>query len=437
MTEPSATRPPLPSPPPPPPPGRSRRRRRRPESVVLLAILVLSAVIIWQGADWFSRWYAPPPSRHEPPFIIWLFSAEAEAIALPLAQFRHDHPEAEIVVRKFEWDFPLLEEMPFHTGDEQPSLIQMGTTWMPAAARQGLLLPLDAMLDRSSIDTEIFLSEAWRTCSYDSRVYGVPWYVENRCLFYRTDILPKAPARWDDLRKWRDAIAPSKPILLPYGEWSVFGIFLFQSDADPLKPLSPEFGFALDRYLELFKDGTTIFGDTFAETRQLDAFAEGRIASFVGGPWFIPLIEKNSPQLHDSWAVVPLPALDKRTTSFLGGSNWVVPANAPKPELAWAFIQQMSTPGAQAEWHEISGDLPSVKKAWTFPAVRNDTWSAPFIRQMSDVRSAPLTPDWARLERRFGDVLAWIIKGKTSPEQGRAELASEIDSTTAPAATPH
>ncbi len=428
MIDPLSDNPSSPSPPPPPPPhGRADIRARRPETLPILAALLVAAALIAQGSDWLAQWYVPPPSHDEAPFIIWLFSAEAEAIALPLAQFRADHPGVNIVVRKFEWDFPLLEQMPLHNGMEQPSLIQMGTTWLPAAARAGLVIPLDSLLDRSNIGEEIFHPEAWRTCVFDSRTYGVPWYMEDRCLIYRTDMLPRAPVSWDDFRAWKPLVAPNKPLLLPHGEWSVFGIFLFQEGADPLKPLSPEWVRALDQYMSFFKDGTTIYGDTLAEFHHLDAFAEGRYAAFVAGPWIVPILEKNYSKLADSWTVVPLPALRGRNTSLLGGSNWVIPTRAPKAELAWDFIEQMSRPGAQAEWKRISGGLPAVRKAWRFDHEEGSTGRAAFQGQLSDVRAAPISPAWERIEHRYAEILKDVIGDTMTPAEARAALAKEME----------
>ena len=61
-------------------------------------------------------------------------------------------------------------------------------------------------------------------------LYGVPWYVDTRLIFYRTDLLAAAgydsmPATWT---AWRDALAAIAKqggegkygILLPINEWS-------------------------------------------------------------------------------------------------------------------------------------------------------------------------------------------------------------------------
>src|SRR3546814_17592626 len=52
-------------------------------------------------------------------------------------------------------------------------------------------------------DSEVFFPGAWDTTVVDGTSYGVPWYVETRVLYYRTDLAEKegleAPKTWADL----------------------------------------------------------------------------------------------------------------------------------------------------------------------------------------------------------------------------------------------
>ena len=57
-----------------------------------------------------------------------------------------------------------------------------------------------------------FFPGAWKTVLFDDGCYGVPWYVETRCLFYRKDILAAAglagpPRTWEELESSGRALA--------------------------------------------------------------------------------------------------------------------------------------------------------------------------------------------------------------------------------------
>ena len=62
---------------------------------------------------------------------------------------------------------------------------------------------------RTSIGSQFF-EGAWNTTVVDGTSYGVPWYVETRLLYYRTDLaeeggVTEAPANWDDLKALAEA----------------------------------------------------------------------------------------------------------------------------------------------------------------------------------------------------------------------------------------
>ena len=78
----------------------------------------------------------------------------------------------------------------------------------------------------------------WATNVVDDTVYGVPWYVDTRVLFYRPDILAaagyaEAPRTWS---AWRDAMEKIRAasggrgyaIVLPINEGELLTIFLVQ-----------------------------------------------------------------------------------------------------------------------------------------------------------------------------------------------------------------
>ena len=72
-------------------------------------------------------------------------------------------------------------------GNQTPDVSQMGTDMMGQFATTGALEPVPANFDQST-----FFESAWNTDVVDGTAYGVPWYVETRLLYYRTDIAKKA-----------------------------------------------------------------------------------------------------------------------------------------------------------------------------------------------------------------------------------------------------
>ena len=80
-----------------------------------------------------------------------------------------------------------------------PDVAQMGTTWMADFSNSFSEVP-------SNFDTSDFSEGPLGAGQVDGKQLGVPWYVDTRVLYYRTDIAEQAgwteaPKTWDDLKQ--------------------------------------------------------------------------------------------------------------------------------------------------------------------------------------------------------------------------------------------
>src|SRR5438046_8959695 len=83
----------------------------------------------------------------------------------------------------------------------------MGNTWVPEMVTLGALAPLASLVRQSSdMDSTGHFPGIWATNVVDGGLYGIPWYVDTRVLFYRRDVLARAgytrmPETWDGGRE--------------------------------------------------------------------------------------------------------------------------------------------------------------------------------------------------------------------------------------------
>ncbi len=96
--------------------------------------------------------------------------------------------------------------------------------------------------DRASTRGDFFPG-IWATNEIDGEPYGVPWYVDTRVLFYRSDLLARAgvkrpPRSWEE---WRNGMRSVKAlpggehyaILLPTDEWAQPVVLALQAGRRP------------------------------------------------------------------------------------------------------------------------------------------------------------------------------------------------------------
>ena len=82
----------------------------------------------------------------------------------------------------------------------------VGTTWMGEFAGLDALDPTPPSIDKTG-----FFHGAQKTTEVDGTSYGIPWYVETRLVYYRTDLAKKAgittpPTDWDGLKAMAKAM---------------------------------------------------------------------------------------------------------------------------------------------------------------------------------------------------------------------------------------
>ena len=140
---------------------------------------------------------------------------EGEVLQDFSADFEEANPDATVKVTAIPWESAHDKIAGAIASGETPDVSLIGTTWMGEFAEAGGLMPTPEGL----VDEADFFPGAWGSTEVGGTSYGVPWYVETRVLYYRTDLAEKAG--WDEApadlgraqdsspRTWRARAAPS------------------------------------------------------------------------------------------------------------------------------------------------------------------------------------------------------------------------------------
>ncbi len=119
-----------------------------------------------------------------------------------------------------------------------------------------------------AIKPDDYFASIWATNRIDGRLYGVPWYVDTRLLFYRRDLLKAAgfdapPRDWAQWRRMLAALSDPQRhtygILLPTNEYEQLMSLALQ-EPDPLLRDGNRYG---NFESAGFKRALTFYVDTF------------------------------------------------------------------------------------------------------------------------------------------------------------------------------
>jgi multiple sugar transport system substrate-binding protein len=351
--------------------------------------------------------------------------------------FMKQYPNVKVSVTPVDWGQAVTKLQTAIAGGTTPDVSQMGTDMMGQFGANGTFDPVPADIDPSG-----FFQGAWDTNMVGGAAVGVPWYVETRLLYYRTDIAQKAgittaPATWDDLKAtakaMKDKGGAKWGISLGTKNWQEYFPFLWSNGGDVVdssgKPAlnSPQAVEALTFYDSFFQEGLTpkSVPEGFDIT---PAFVKGDNPMFFSGPWHLGLIKDAGGAGFDSkWAIAPMPK-KASATSFVGGSNMVVFNASKNKEAAWAFVKFLTDPKTQALWYKTVTDLPAVQSAWQQPEVSSDPNVAKFGDQLKDTKAQPVTASWSELSSAINDVLEKMTTGGLDPKAAADQMQQQAES---------
>ncbi|HBL30790.1 MAG TPA: ABC transporter substrate-binding protein [Acidobacteria bacterium] len=380
----------------------------------------------------------------------WAFGREGEVVRALVPAFEQRHPDIRIEVQQVPWTAAHEKLLTAFVGRSTPDAAQLGNTWIPEFVALGALAPLDERMALSGFAgrTDSFAG-IWDTNVVDGTTWGLPWYVDTRLLFYRTDLvaatgLPWPPRSW---AAWRAVMQRIKEqgganrfaILLPIDEWTQPVVFGLQNRAGLLADggrrgafRDPQFRKAMAFYLDLYTAKLAPSLDLQGVANLYQQLAEGYFAMVITGPWNLGEFRKRlPPEMQDRWATAPLPPPeeggDYPGLSLAGGASLVLFKEARSPEAAWTWLQYLAEPEQQARFYALSGDLPARRSAWTLAGLADDPRTAPFLTQLGQVAATPKVPEWEQIATRVAECAEQVMRGGKDLDTALADLDADVD----------
>jgi multiple sugar transport system substrate-binding protein len=376
----------------------------------------------------------------------WAMGREGEVVAELVSEFEAENPDIRVRVQQIPWTAAHEKLLTAFVGEATPDVSQLGNTWVPEFEALGALAPLDAWLDRpGSPAAEDFFPGILATNELDGRVYGVPWYVDTRVLFYRTDLLAEAgydavPDTWEGLReamlRMKADMEPGQhPLFMPTNEWPPPVILGVQAGSSLLDEAGRRGMFAedafrrgFDFYVSLYRDSLAAVVSSTEVSNLFQEFARGNIALYITGPWNIGEFSRRLPEdVQDDWGTAPLPGFGGPGASIAGGSSLVMFRGTEHPEAAWRLMAFLSRPEQQVRFYELTGDLPSNRSAWDAPALADNPYTDAFRTQLERVVPMPKVPEWENIATRVFEYGDQVVRGRTGAGEGLEALDRDVD----------
>ncbi len=365
---------------------------------------------------------------------VWAMGEEGENLGDFSEAFIDANPDASVTVTTIPWADVMTKYQTAVAAGTVPDAIMIGSSLLPSMVAAGGLAPVpDGVVDDDTLN-----ETAVESTEVEGVQYAVPWYVETRVLYYRSDLAEKAgmsaPTTWDEFtafaQGFKDAGA-EYGLQLPMGDaedsTQVILPFYAQAGGDVLNDAGDAYAWdhdalvaALEYYGSFFTDGLAPlsgYGDA-----QTSAFADGSNPAFISGPWMISVLgdQQDPAWVDENVATVPVPAGADNNDSYLGGGHLGVFSDAKNPDGAWKLIRWLSQADTQKAWYELTSGLPAVTSVLDAEPFTSDKRVSVLREQLDDTVAPPSVPSWDEMSAFIETEAEKVANGSSAEDAATA-----------------
>lgn len=379
---------------------------------------------------------AEQPQDRRERVVFWGLGREGEVVADMIPDFERRNPNIHVVVQQIPFIAAHEKLLTAVVGRSTPDIAQIGNTWLPEMVA---VHALDELTPRvKSIDQRDYFPGIWATNVIDGGLYGIPWYVDTRLLFYRKDIIGAPPRTWAEWTAAMDRVVREKKahfgVLMPTNEYEPMLALALTArsgflNADGTRGAfeGPQFRDAFNFYVDCFRRGYAPRVSNVQVANVYQQFAQADFVMYITGPWQVAEFRRRLPaDMQDKWSTAPLPAHDASMPmgiGMAGGSSLIVFRNSEHKEAAWKFIEFLSEREQQIRFNELSGDLPARRSAWRAMDPAFDA----FRQQLEYVAPLPKVPEWEQIGTAIYLHQEEAVRGAKTPAAALAALDAQTN----------
>ncbi len=380
---------------------------------------------------------------------VWLMNGSAPQSVVDgvNADFKAKHPNVTVNVEIQQWSDVTTKLDTAFAGSNPPDVMELGNTLVAKYAAAGALQDITAKKG-SFENSGTWLQSLTDSCTYQKKLYCVPYYAGSRAIIYRTDMFAAAgvqpPTSMDDLltvgQKLMTKYGSDKnfsALYFPGKYWYAAAPFVWDFGGDIATSSGSKWTGSLDS--SQAQQGLSTLNNLVAklsradktgdELKQDQAFAQGHIAMIVANGWEVGSItdaKLGNPSLKDKLGAFPIPSHNPGQTApvFLGGSDLAIAAKSKNQALAQEWVGLLGGTNAQSKMVTVGGVIPNttslVSLSSGLPAI--------FAAAAKNSRFTPNSPNWASVESAnvLQDMLVSIFTGRTTIPAATTSASAKI-----------
>jgi trehalose/maltose transport system substrate-binding protein len=326
-------------------------------------------------------------------FVTWRSEA-ARVFQQIIADFEVNHPGIKVIQEigpSSSTEFHDLVTQKLRNRDAEMDVFFMDVVWPAEFAAAGWALPVDQFFPPTAQSG--FLDAPIKANTYGGHIYGIPMFVDAGMLYYRKDLLAKyqlrPPDTWPELVRQAQFIISQErdPYLTGYSaqfkqyEGLVCNMmeFILSNggalwDEQRLKSAvhtaqaMEAVRFVRDDIVRLIANRGIL---AYQESESLALFTQGRAVFHRNWPYaWEASNDSGQSKVAGRVGVMPLPAFSgQKSAATLGGWQLAISRFSRHPQLAWEFVQFMTSSETQKRIALGTGRAPARKDLYHDPEI--------------------------------------------------------------------
>ena len=384
---------------------------------------------------------------------VWLMTdaqggAWADVVSAANRQFESAHPGIKVDVQIQTWADHLTKLDAALAGGRAPDVIELGNTETTKYMAAGALANITA--NRGSIpNNRSWLQALTQSCTYQGRLFCVPYYAGARAIIYRRDHwrqagLTKSPASLDAfvaagkrLMRMKRNDRNYSALYFPGKYWYAAMSFVYDYGGAIARFRNGRWVGTLDSSLALrglrkWKSTARALSKanrSGTEATQWTVFSQGRVGATISNGWEWGLIvdpEDGNPNLNLGAFPMPSHTKGKFMPTFLGGSDLAIPASSGNRALALDWIRTFTSTNHMRTLTSAAGVIPNTTSLASVNASKPQL--APFAQAAKASWFVPTAPNWANVENAqvLQDMLASILTGRSTVNAAARRASTQI-----------
>lgn len=375
--------------------------------------------------------------RADADLVIWADDTRT-AVLQPFAdQFAEDNGIT-VALQELAFDEIRAQFSTAAPAGEGPDIIVGAHDWLGELVTNGLVAPVDLP------NADAYADVAIEAMTYDGQLYGVPYAIENIALIRNTDLVPEAPATFEELEQIALELQESGEVELglalqadaadPYHNYPLFtafgaSVFGVNEDGtynpDELGLDTPE-GLAAAEQFGAWVESGLINPSTTYDV-MVESFATGDAAFAITGPWAVS--QEDPPGFRAqgvNYAVSPIPPIQGGTPQpFVGVQGLMVSSFSEQGLLAQTFVQDfIGSEDVQLALFEAGGRPPALLSA--FEQVADDPDVQGFGESGQNGAPLPAIPEMGSVWTAWTDAYELIYDQQGTPTENFTAAAEQI-----------